>query len=132
MWKYNIASNEWTWMNGSNTLNTLPVYGTQGIPAATNTPGGRYVYCSWKDKTGNLWLFAGEDTALKKNNDLWKYDISINQWTWIKGSNFQNAEASVFPLHPMSLLPGLRIVRECPMIAEISGTWGAAIPPGNS
>jgi gliding motility-associated-like protein len=90
LWKYNIPTNEWTWMHGSNVFNTVPVYGTQGIAASGNTPGGRYVYCSWNDLAGNLWLFAGEDSSMKKNNDLWKYDVVANQWTWMNGSNTTN------------------------------------------
>ena len=86
LWKYNIASNQWTWMNGSNIIGQAPVWGTMGVPAPTNFPGARNeTSASWIDATGNLWFFGGVSTpgAL---NDLWKYDVSSNQWTWMKGT----------------------------------------------
>lgn len=91
LWKYNKLTNEWTWMKGSNTIGQYGVYGTMGISAAANTPGGR-AYCgSWADASGNLWLFGGRGYASggasANLNDLWKYDITTNQWTWMKGSS---------------------------------------------
>lgn len=86
MWKYNPATNLWTWMSGSNAVNTAPNHGTQFVPSATNTPGGRYVYGRWKDLSGNFWLFGGSAT-LGNMADMWMYDINTNVWTWIAGSN---------------------------------------------
>jgi len=90
LWKYDISINEWTWMKGANTTNPLAVYGTQGVANPANTPGGRWVYASWKDLAGNLWLSAGNIgsvTFILAVNDLWKYDIATNQWTWMKGTS---------------------------------------------
>ncbi|TND06519.1 MAG: Kelch repeat type 2-containing protein [Bacteroidetes bacterium] len=93
MWKYTIATNEWTWMHGTNTPNALAVYGTLGTPAPANTPGGRWVYGSWKDLTGNFWLHGGNIgsvTFILAVNDLWKYDVATNQWTWMSGTGTMN------------------------------------------
>jgi PKD repeat protein len=89
LWKYDITINEWTWMKGANTGNPPAVYGTQGVADPANTPGGRWVYASWKDLAGNLWLSSGNIggvTFILATNDLWKYDIVTNQWTWMKGT----------------------------------------------
>jgi N-acetylneuraminic acid mutarotase len=85
LWKYNISSNQWTWINGANSLNYPAYYGVLGTPNALNNPGGRSEGVSWIDDSGNLWLFGG--LAGNYFNDLWKYDPSINQWTWVKGDN---------------------------------------------
>ncbi len=69
-------------------VNKLGVYGTQSQFDVGNTPGARYVSVSWTDANGNLLLFGGYgyDTASEGYmNDLWKYNISTNQWCWIKG-----------------------------------------------
>lgn len=90
MWRYNPATNEWTWINGDKTINQVSVYGTQGIPNTTNKPGARYVSSSWTDINGNLWLFGGYGyDAINSGylNDLWKYAPSTNAWTWVKGDN---------------------------------------------
>jgi hypothetical protein len=80
---------------GSDTVNQLGVYGTQGTPAAGNTPGGRQTAASWTDASGNLWLFGGEgeDVNGLANgilNDLWVYKISTNRWTYVNGSTTAN------------------------------------------
>ncbi|MBI2268941.1 MAG: hypothetical protein HYU69_01135 [Bacteroidetes bacterium] len=87
MWKYDVTTNQWTWMSGSNIFNAPAVYGTLNVPAAANTPGGRWTYASWTDLTGKFWLFGGTLGSLVTNqNDMWLYDPAINQWTW-KGGN---------------------------------------------
>ena len=91
LWKYNIVTNEWTWIKGSNLINQTGVYGIQGIAATSNIPGGRYGAVSWKDAFGKLWLMGGSaSTSASYMNDLWKYDPATNQWTWMKGSSQPN------------------------------------------
>jgi N-acetylneuraminic acid mutarotase len=91
LWEFNPTTNEWTWMGGSSTANQPGVYGTLGIPAAGNIPGGRYRAESWTDSSGNFWLFGGNgvDANGKDNelNDLWEYNLSTNLWVWISGSS---------------------------------------------
>jgi N-acetylneuraminic acid mutarotase len=91
LWKYTPSTGEWTWMSGSNLGNQPGVYGTKGVPAAGNVPGGRYYQAaSWTDSGGNLWLFGG--VGIDGNggwgflNDLWKYTPSAGEWTWMSGS----------------------------------------------
>ena len=101
LWKYNISSGQWTWMSGGNVADPkqLGVYGTQGTAAAANVPGARYDAVSWFDSSGNLWLFGGwgynTDIFAGRLNDLWKYNISSGQWTWVSGSNLTN-QAGVY------------------------------------
>jgi N-acetylneuraminic acid mutarotase len=88
LWKYNISSNQWTWMSGDSTINPPGIYGTKGVTSPSNKPGGRNEGYNWIDNGGNLWLYGGGGYA-----DLWKYDVSINQWTWMSGSNVGNSYA---------------------------------------
>jgi N-acetylneuraminic acid mutarotase len=95
LWKYNISTNQWTWISGTNLSYQNGVYGTQGVASSTNTPGARRIASTWKDNSGYLWLFGGyglpASGGTESNlNDLWKYDISSNTWTWIQGSNLTN------------------------------------------
>ena len=94
LWKYNVSTNQWTWMKGDNTENVAGVYGSAGVSDPANKPGNRAGSVSWTDLNGNLWLFGGEsfNTGLNNNyyNDLWKYDPLTNQWTWINGNNLPN------------------------------------------
>ncbi len=90
LWRYNIATTQWTWMKGPNTINNAGVYGTMGTGAATNNPGARESVSSQIDGSGNFWLFGGDGygaSGVGRLNDLWRYNIAANQWVWIKGDN---------------------------------------------
>ena len=91
LWKFDPATGEWTWVDGSNTINQIGTYGTEDIPAAANVPGARYGSVSWSDASGNLWLFGGLGLdTFDRLNDLWKFNPATGQWTWVDGSNAIN------------------------------------------
>jgi N-acetylneuraminic acid mutarotase len=97
LWTYNLTSNQWTWVNGSNTTEATGVYGTKGTAAATNVPGARTASATWKDDAGNFWLFGGVADVSTQYNDLWEFSPSAGQWTWVNGSNGTSAtKAPVF------------------------------------
>ena len=82
LWKFNPAARTWTWVSGSDFVSTADggqpgVYGTLGIAATTNTPGGRDGALGWTDSSGNLWLFGGfgyDSTDTPGDlNDLWSF-----------------------------------------------------------
>jgi N-acetylneuraminic acid mutarotase len=86
LWKY--SAGEWTWMGGSNLANQPGTYGTLGMAAPGNIPGGRFSAASWIDSSGNFWLFGGSGYDSSGTNgdlsDLWEY--SARQWAWVNGS----------------------------------------------
>lgn len=88
-----LPPNQWAWMSGSNTPNAPGVYGTKGVAAPSNVPGGRFGAASWIDPAGNFWVFGGAvpvGPALVRFNDLWQYKPSTGNWTWVSGSNAMN------------------------------------------
>jgi len=92
VWKHSIATNEWTWMKGSNTAGQVGPYGSLGVSAPANTPGGRMSSLTWSNPaTGDFYAFGGNGyytTSLSDDmNDLWKYSPATNAWTWLKGNN---------------------------------------------
>jgi N-acetylneuraminic acid mutarotase len=100
LWKYSPSTGLWTWISGTSGTNGsssgLAQYGTQGVAAVGNIPGGRQEAVTWTDSSGNLWLFGG--SGLDANggatgllNDLWKYSPTSAMWTWVSGSNKKNA-----------------------------------------
>lgn len=86
-----------TWLNGVNTTDDIGNYGTIGVEAATNKPGSRREFVTWKDSNGNLWMFGGFGRATSSItghlSDLWKYNPANNQWTWVNGPNTRNQQA---------------------------------------
>ena len=86
LWEFNPSTLEWTWMAGSTTRYPLGVYGTLGVPSPANTPGGRQNAAAWTDSNGNFWLFGGAGANSPDPNDLWKFDPSAVEWTWMGGN----------------------------------------------
>ncbi|MGB0429940.1 MAG: choice-of-anchor D domain-containing protein, partial [Bacteroidia bacterium] len=87
---------DWTWYGGSSTKDPSGVYGTKGTASSSNIPGGRRNAFTWKDTSGNVYLFGGY--GLDKNgdegylNDFWKFDGT--NWTWLSGSDVINANGT--------------------------------------
>ena len=97
LWKYNIPTNEWMWVNGDNAMNIRPSYGTKGIASTLNNPGARDFSVGSTDELGNLVLFGGYGYAgngFGYLNDMWKYNAQTNEWTWLHGSSNDNATAN--------------------------------------
>ena len=103
LWKFDPATGLWAWMNGSSSVGTHCVvgvaitscghsstYGTLGTPGTENTPGGRINAETWVDASGNFWLYGGEgfdaSGTTGRLSDLWRFNPSTNQWTWIGGN----------------------------------------------
>jgi len=95
LWQYNPTLKQWTWIgpSNSNVANQNGSYGTLGTGSGTTAPGGRQHGTLWADASGNIWLFGGfgfdsagtgspEGAVL---NDLWKYNTTAKQWTWVSG-----------------------------------------------
>ena len=98
LWEFNPTAKTWTWVTGANTPNQTGVYGTQGIPATSNSPGARESAVGWMDGNGNLWLFAGVTNSAGNTehfNDLWEFNPTAKTWTWIAGASTSN-QAGVY------------------------------------
>jgi hypothetical protein len=90
LWKFNPTTGEWTWVSGDNTIDQTGVYGTKGTASTSNIPGGRWGSISWTDTSGNLWLMGGfgyASTSQGELNDLWKFNPTTGEWTWVSGDN---------------------------------------------
>lgn len=90
LWRYNIANDTWTWVNGSGTT-TAGSFGTYRTEAASNQPPSRFSYTRWKDAQDNMFVFAGGDgSAVGMRSDVWRYRPSTNNWTWVAGPSATN------------------------------------------
>jgi len=91
LWEFNPATNEWAWIGGSQTAGQSGVYLTLGKPDTGNIVGARTGASTWTDSSGHLWLFGGYGVDGKGVsgylNDLWEFNPTANEWTWISGSS---------------------------------------------
>jgi N-acetylneuraminic acid mutarotase len=114
LWSYNPVTNNWTYIKGSNVLDSPNSYGTIGVAAIGNTPGGRVAGNSWV--YNNKLYFMGGESAGGALNDLWSFDISTNNWTWLKGSNTGNPSANFGSI-------GVSNPSNVPAAKRYSSTW---------
>lgn len=99
LWVLDETTGEWTWIRGSKLNGAAGIYGIQGVSAPGNEPGARSGAAAWAGTDGRLWMFggSGRDSTAKGSgllNDLWVYDPLADEWTWVKGSNFINANGT--------------------------------------
>lgn len=86
LWKYEPGNNTWTWVNGSNHINSPGNYGVMQVADPGNQPSARYEPSAcWTAADGSLWMFGGGN-GNAFYNDLWKFDPQTMQWTWIHGA----------------------------------------------
>ncbi len=95
LWMYTVSTNEWIWMNGSDTYIQNGNYGTKLLMSPAIQPGGRYSPVTWTDQSGNFWLYGGfgydgVNGVPGYLNDLWKFNYSNYQWTWMGGDTIAN------------------------------------------
>ncbi|MDR3481720.1 MAG: kelch repeat-containing protein [Burkholderiaceae bacterium] len=84
----------WAWIGGSKFANSTGDFNTQFTASALNQPSARQSAASWTSLDGKLWMLggAGYDSAGTSGqlNDLWMFDPTAGQWTWVAGSNKAN------------------------------------------
>ncbi|MDR3727417.1 MAG: kelch repeat-containing protein, partial [Terracidiphilus sp.] len=92
----NAQTNQWYWTGGTHVAlsNQTPSgsWGALGVPSLGNIPSDRQGATTWTDSSGNFWLFGGQGTDSNPPgsgylNDLWKFNPSTLEWTWMGGSN---------------------------------------------
>jgi hypothetical protein len=119
LWSYDPASNQWTWVGGANGQNATGINGGQGIAASGNTPGGRTEAGFWTDHSGRFWLFGGSgygaDSAAGGGwlSDLWMFNPTTQQWTWVNGPGDPSNNAGVYGTEGMPApnnVPGGRVL----------------------
>jgi N-acetylneuraminic acid mutarotase len=115
LWMYDPAASAWTWVSGGDIIDEPGVYGVKGAPLPANVPGARNGAASWVDGNGNFWLFGGLGYsgagALGHLNDLWKFEPSSGQWTWVSGGSSVDLPGSYGTLGSAgpSNVPGARL-----------------------
>jgi gliding motility-associated-like protein len=130
LWKFDPVANQWAWMKGPGIANQAGVYGTINVPSLTNNPGGRgYGEISWVDNNNNLWMYGGYgydvNSVYANLGDLWEYNISSNNWTWMSGSS-TTAPAPVYGtlgVPDPANTPGGRCESNCSWVDNNNNLW---------
>ncbi|MBK8847576.1 MAG: hypothetical protein IPO27_13950 [Bacteroidetes bacterium] len=88
MWRYFPSTNMWAWESGTSNYYVPRNSGTKNIPAASNSPGGRFVQGCWNDDAANLYLYGGcsYPSNIFFYDDVWRFNINNKLWTWVGGS----------------------------------------------
>ena len=123
MWMYNPNTNQWKWVSGPKFANDINgEFGTNGIPSTANYPSARgYGLNCWTDTNGMMWLYGGYgyDSIgnVRELSDLWKFNPTTTEWTWMNGSATGNKPTIYGPkdAYADSVTPG--------GLQEIKSSW---------
>ncbi|MCW3071271.1 MAG: hypothetical protein JWO44_1161 [Bacteroidetes bacterium] len=89
LWKFDVTTKEWVWVRGSASPFSGGLYGIKGVASPINDPAARLKASGWADANNNLWMCLGEYYVGTATffNDVWKYNISSNEWYWMAGDS---------------------------------------------
>ena len=97
LWVYDPDEDQWAWMSGTDDFNDQPDFEDIGVPTNSGHPGSRTLASGWLDPNGDLWLFGGRgyggNSGINSLNNIWKYSLQNNNWTFIKGESTANPVA---------------------------------------
>ncbi|MFW9851544.1 MAG: kelch repeat-containing protein, partial [Candidatus Thorarchaeota archaeon] len=112
LWRYNITSQKWAWIAGSNAINQPSIFSAKGVFNENNQPVCRYECTSFKDNDGNFWLFGGSTIGGAYRGDLWCYNTTLNAWAWIAGSDTDNepGDYGIYRIFDVSNVPPARTI----------------------
>jgi N-acetylneuraminic acid mutarotase len=117
LWEFDIANRQWAWQGGDSHIGangyTPGIYGSLQTPSVGSIPTGRSGAVSWKDSSGNIWLFGGGATDASNDflafNDLWEFqppvtvpeptfDLPAGPYTTVQTVNIAdtNPDASIY------------------------------------
>jgi hypothetical protein len=100
LFKANAQTAQFSWLSGSTFTNQISVVGTKGVPSNTNIIGARQDAQYWNDSQNNLYIFGGSGVNSAGNittrNDLWRFDLTTNEYVWLTGSNALGSSGGVY------------------------------------
>lgn len=93
LWTFSLQLKAWTFLGGSVVPNSWGTYpGAIGLGGSDFAPGARVqASMAINELTNDLFLFGGFGLDYNMNygylNDLWRFNLNANQWTWMGGSS---------------------------------------------
>ena len=125
MWKYNVATKNWTCETGDcNTLHWPNTPGgvypaTIGESSVSYKPRARCDYGYWQDLEGNFWFFGGNNGDAHSIGctlaDTWKYNPTTKVWTYMAQETNPSVDSPGPQIEPLCWLgndglPWMRLV----------------------
>lgn len=103
LWRFNPVTGYWTWISGSSSHDQAGTYGTKGVAGASNVPGARESPVLAYDPAGYIWVYGGYgydgSSGSGYLNDLWKYSIADDKWTWVAGNSTATTSTDLTMVH---------------------------------
>lgn len=85
-----LSCQRWRWVSGDSDVNQSGHYGIRTVADPNNKPPVRIGSVGWSINS-DLFLFGGNAGGSQYLNDLWRYNLSDDRWTWISGSDGSNS-----------------------------------------
>ncbi len=100
LWVYTPSNGQWAYVAGG--IDVSSTVGTTGIGSTSNIPGARGSSVVWTDNVGHIWVFGGKGYGTTSGslssllNDLWTFDPTSKQWTYVSGPQNPNTNPGVY------------------------------------
>ncbi|MBC7660736.1 MAG: hypothetical protein H7249_13655 [Chitinophagaceae bacterium] len=105
LWYYEISTKLWVHVSGTTSAFGAGSYGAVSVPAAANSPPVRINASAWSG-SGKIYMFGGKGSS-GYFNDLWSYDLSTHNWTWMAGAQESINDATNAGFYPSSRSAGV-------------------------
>lgn len=96
LWKYNMITNQWTWIKGNKKKNILGLYGKKGEENEKNVPSARHNSFLWSEGN-NIFIFGGNGASSGIYDgyfDVWKFNLMTNNFSWVDGKSYNAFQGS--------------------------------------
>eukprot|EP01119_Soliformovum_irregulare_P020770 TRINITY_DN6784_c0_g1_i1.p1 TRINITY_DN6784_c0_g1~~TRINITY_DN6784_c0_g1_i1.p1 ORF type:complete len:1090 (+),score=260.02 TRINITY_DN6784_c0_g1_i1:142-3270(+) len=88
VWSYDSSHTIWKWHSGAISINSLGHYGKLNEPNCTNLPPSRSDAMGWSLDQGFV-MYGGYASNNNVYGDVWIFNITLDTWIWISGSNLK-------------------------------------------
>ena len=90
LWRFNLTSKVWTFMQGLTTTSNVGSYPTVTLGSGSTFYPGSRTGATLTLTTTFLYLFGGSGSgktgSVSYLNDFWRYNLVTNAWQWIGGT----------------------------------------------
>lgn len=141
-WMFNVNTTLWTWLQGSSMASGMEIVGSPNVPL------NRAFAMTWKDTSGNFWLYGGVGPVGKDFNilfksvdvysDFWIFNYNCSSWVLVMAGLLNDnaspqGNAARGPAGPPPMMPqiqppnygqiGMPSPTNTPGGRQAGGTW---------
>lgn len=94
IWRFNFTLQQWTFLKGNLLLGTSVGL---GVESPLNFPTGRWEHTmNAMSSSNSIVVFGGRSDTIGSLNDLWRYNVTSNNWCLLRGNISTSNQPAVY------------------------------------